>query len=92
MTKPTNERLATVEQQMTDLADKVDDIALDIKELKKIIQTKIIEHGDMKHSWFDTRLAKMEISSNLWRWLNPTLAAIAGSIMTFLIIEYLKHK
>lgn len=37
----------------------------------------------------EARLVKLENSSNLWRFLSPTLAAIMGSVLTFLIIQYM---
>lgn len=37
----------------------------------------------------ESRLLKLESSSSLWRWLSPSLAAVLGSIMTFLLIQYI---
>lgn len=37
----------------------------------------------------EVRLQRLENASNLWRWLSPSLGAIMGSTMTFLIINYL---
>lgn len=37
------------------------------------------------------RILRLESSSNLWRWLSPTLSAIFGSIITILIISYLNN-
>lgn len=92
MTRPTNERLGVLEQKVTDLTGKVDDIAIDIKELKTIIQTKIVEHGDMKHEWLNTKIKRIETQSTLLRWILPIAGAVLGSLMTFLIIEFLKNK
>lgn len=37
----------------------------------------------------ETRLIRLENSSNLWRFLSPTFAAMAGSVLTFLFLNYL---
>ena len=83
MTKPDNERMAVLEQKVTDLALIVNEIKGDVKEIKAGMGT-IID--------FDKRLKRLEYSSNMWKWLSPTLAAVLGSILTFLIINYLGSK
>lgn len=37
----------------------------------------------------ETRLTRLESASSLWRWVSPTLAAVMGSIMTFLLVQYI---
>ena len=81
MTKPAGERMAILEQKVTDLALTVNEIKGDVKEIKAGM-TSIID--------FDKRLKRLEYSSNMWKWLSPSLAAVFGSILTFLIIEFLK--
>jgi len=81
MTKQDGERLAQLEQKVTDLALTVNEIKGDVKEIKSGM-TSIID--------FDKRLKRLEYSSNMWKWANPSLAAVAGSILTFLIIEFLR--
>lgn len=76
------ERISRMEQKVTDLALIVNEIKSDVKEIKAGM-TSIID--------FDKRLKRLEYSSNFWKWVSPTLAAIAGSILTFLLIEYLKR-
>lgn len=58
-----------------------------IKELSGVYATKIALDDFSKT--IDSRLGELEDSSSLWRWLSPTLSAILGSIVTFLIISYL---
>ena len=83
MTKPTNERLAMLEQKVDDLALIVNEIKGDVKEIKTGM-TSIVD--------FDKRLKRLEYSSNFWKWFSPSLAAITGSILTFLLIEFLKTR
>lgn len=39
----------------------------------------------------ESRLNRLESSSNLWRWLSPTMSAALTAIVTFLIVNYLQH-
>ena len=87
MAKTNGERMATMEQKVVDLALKVDEIYHDVKEIKECVGNSQALRGDI-----EKRLARIEKQSNLWRFLSPTIAAILGSVMTFLIIEYLKSK
>lgn len=80
MIKKDGERLAQLEQKVTDLALVVGEIKSDVKEIKAGMTT-IVD--------FDKRLKRLEYSSNLWKWASPTLAAVTGSILTFLIINFL---
>ena len=66
------------EQKVTDQGLKIDEIYIDVKEIKQCIA-----NGN-----FDKRLIRLENKSNFWMWLSPTLAAIFGSFITFLIIKY----
>ena len=77
------ERMSRMEQKVTDLALTVNEIKGDVKEIKAGM-TSIID--------FDKRLKRLEYSSNLWKWFSPVLAAVAGSILTFLLLEFLKNR
>ena len=77
------ERLSMLEQKVTDLALTINEIKGDVKEIKAGM-VSIID--------FDKRLKRLEYSSNIWKWMSPTLAAVLGSVLTFLIISYLGGK
>lgn len=81
--KTQNERLAVVEVTITNLDKKMTDIQSDVKEIKGAVVN--IPVND-----FEKRITKLEKQSNLWRWLSPTLGVLFGSILMFLILEYLK--
>lgn len=40
---------------------------------------------------FDLRVKNLEHSSNLWKWLSPTLAAIVAIIVEYLFLFYIQH-
>ena len=77
------ERMSRMEQKVTDLALTVNEIKGDVKEIKAGM-VSIID--------FDKRLKRLEYSSNFWKWASPSLAAVTGSILTFLLIEFLKTR
>ena len=37
------------------------------------------------------RLARLEKSSNIWKWLGPTLSAIVAVIIEYLFLFYIQH-
>ena len=39
----------------------------------------------------EARLGKLERMSNMWKWLSPTLSAVAAVIIEFLLVSYLQH-
>lgn len=39
----------------------------------------------------EKRLVKLENTSNFWKVLSPTLAAVLGSVLTFLLINFLQN-
>lgn len=82
MSKPEGERIAVLEQIAMDTGKALDEIKSSIKEVKTILETQ---------ASYETRLKKLEQTSNLWRWLSPTLSAVVGSVLTFLIINYLQN-
>jgi hypothetical protein len=85
MTKPDGERIAAMEQKMIDVSAQLTEVALDVKDIKEKLSFKLADHRE-----FEDRLKRLEQKEGLWRWLSPTLAAVFGSIGTFLIIEYFK--
>ena len=80
MTETLAVKLAKLEQKVTDQSLKIDEIYTDVKTIKTCISD-----GN-----FDKRLIGLENKHNFWQWLSPTLGAIAGSVMTFLILSFLQ--
>lgn len=67
-----------------------------ISEIKQSIQNfgvtfvTTAQYQDDKRLWAE-RIERLEKASNLWRWLSPTLAALLGSVLTFLVISFLSN-
>ena len=76
------ERLAKLEQKVTDLDKKVTDIASDVKEVKDMIS---------KWSSLDDRIKRLELTASKV-WIQNTASAIMGSVLTFLIISFLNSR
>jgi hypothetical protein len=68
-------------------------IQSDINDIKTVLKEGYATKDSLADVARETerRLGKLENSSNLWKWLSPTLAAVMGSIMTFLIIQYIMN-
>ena len=66
-------------------------IQKDILEIKLALKDQYATREGLAQVAKDTelRLQRLESQSNLWRWLNPILTAILGSILTFLLIQYI---
>lgn len=66
-------------------------IQKDIVEIKQSLSNTYATRENLVQVAKDTelRLKRLEDASNLWKWLSPTLSAVMGSIVTFLVIQYL---
>jgi len=66
-------------------------IQKDISEIKTVLKdnyaTKESFETYIRES--NDKFLKLENSNNFWKWFSPTLAAVLGSILTFLLIQYL---
>ena len=80
-------RIALINNNIEFIKTYIAQIKTGIKELSGVYATR----GDLIQIAKDTetRLLRLENASNFWKFLSPTFAAITGSILTFLIIQYL---
>lgn len=88
-----NERMAVLETNMKNLDEKVTAIQVDIKSIMLTLSTQASLKTEIEN--LKRQIADLRKSSNLWKWLAPTLtgivAALFGSVLTFLIINYLQN-
>lgn len=66
-------------------------IQRDISEIRLLMKDGYATKESLKEVATQTedRLLRLEKSSNFWRWMSPSLAAVLGSVMTFLTINFL---
>lgn len=97
MTMTEETRIALVEQNMTELKQEISDIKTELKALSMQINTmlssKLADHVEMKAEIksLSEKLVEIEKRSNLWKWLSPTLSAVLGAFVTFLLMSYLQN-
>lgn len=89
----TGERLAVLETKLTDLDNKMSDVYAEVKAISMTLAAQGTEYIKLKAEMkvLEKRVEEQLNHSHFWRWFAPTLSAVMGSIVTFLIIEYLKH-
>lgn len=93
MTKSTNgNNTATLASMTTTLGfmqSQMAEIRADVKTLGNVFATKEELTNVVKAS--EDRFKRLEDSSDLWKWLSPTLSAIFASVITFFVIAYFTH-
>ena len=65
------------------------EIKVSIKEIAGVYVSMVTFNDASKA--IQLRILNLENSSNLWIWMSPAMAAVFGSILTFLLIQYLMH-
>lgn len=89
MIQPAGERIAALEQHMVSQDEKLNSIVFDIKDIKLILEKN--GHLEDKVNGLQERIDQLQKSSNLWRWLAPTLSSVFTAGVTFLLIQYLQN-
>jgi len=92
-----NERVAVVENKLETITLRLESVSIDIKvistSIEKILTQKIA--GDtrlnMELENLKEEVKGLKMKSGMWIFMTPTLSAIIGSILTFLIIFYFQH-
>jgi hypothetical protein len=82
-------KLAVLEANVSNLDKKVTAIQADVK---AIIDTLSKQQGiETEILTLKAEILSLKNSSNLWKWLAPTLTAVFTAAVTFLLISYLSH-
>ena len=94
MIKPDGERIQSLEDKFVNIQANITEIKTDIKEIRVMVQNKLTDHITMfdRIITIEKEIIQIKNQSNLWKFLSPTFAAIAGSLLTFLIIEFLRSR
>lgn len=95
MTKPSEvtaiavfgERLAGIQKTVEATAKSVEEI----KTARYVTQNEMQLAISSAVQGISEQLADIKKTSNLWRWLSPTLSSMLTAAVTFLLISYLQH-
>lgn len=96
MSLPDGERIAKLEQSVVDLTATVNNVALDVKEIKGSLQNQIVLQGEINNLKSEIVDLKKEIGeaikrNGFWKWFGPTLSAAAGAVLAVLIANFIQH-
>ena len=89
MTKPESD-----DTKIALINNNIEFIKKDIVEIKLALQNKYATNVSLETIAKETelRLKRLESSSNLWKFLSPSISAILASIGTFLFISFLQTR
>jgi len=82
MTKPTNERLARVEEQIIGLKADIAEVKADTKDIKNLLMTNYVPVKN-----FEEHLKQCK-SNNVWKWTQGIIGGVITALLIFLIIEF----
>ena len=89
-TAPTDQtKIELIGKDIAYIQKDIASINTSIKELAGVYITKI-QFEDLSKQ-IERRVIYLERSSNLWKWLAPTLSSILTAVVTFLLIQYLQN-
>lgn len=88
--KQDGERLAVLEQKVTDLSGKVSEIQIDVKTI--ITQLAKQASLEMEIAGLKIEVSELKKRDGFGRWISLTVSAVASAVMTFLVIYFLTHK
>ncbi len=89
MIETQGEKIARLDSKMQSVEKEV--TAIRVKVDKLLERMDVYVRLDDRLQAQQKEIADLKKQVGIWRWLSPTLAAVAGSILTFLIIEYLRN-
>ena len=88
MTNSEGERMAILETKVNNLDQKITDVAVDVKAIMVTLSKQ--PSLEAKIIGLETEIHEIKASSNLWKWLAPTLTAVLTAGVTFLLIQYIQ--
>ncbi len=84
-----NTRIALIENNLSYLVKGIDELKVGMKELSGVYATQIAVTELATD--LDIRLVRLEKSSNMWKWLSPTLSSAVTALIVFLLIFFLNN-
>ena len=85
-------KIAVLETNMTNIAKDIVEIKAELKAISVMMQKTTSLEAEIIA--LKTQITEIKKSSNLWKWLAPTLTGLACTLLTglimFLLIQYLQ--
>lgn len=81
-------KIALIQKDIANIQSDMAEVKQYIKENNQTLATK--DNLAVVAKETEVRLVRLESASNLWKWLSPSISAVLGSILTFLIVNYLQ--
>ena len=82
-----NERMAVLETTVKNMDKRITEIQADIKSIIATLAQQPTLEAEIET--LKKEIQELKASTNMWKFLSPTFAAIMGSVLTFLIIQYI---
>lgn len=82
-------KIAVLEANMVNIGKDIADIKTDIKAI--VVQMNKQPSLEAEIIALKTEIQDIKKSSNLWKWLAPTLTSIVTAIVVFLLINYIQR-
>ena len=87
MTRPDGERIATLEQHMLDQDRKLNEIQLDIKEIKLVLQAQPSLREEINQ--LKTQVIEVKQKQGVRLWVERAITGESGPVLTILVLSYL---
>lgn len=89
MTQQNEVEIAVIKADMTNMAKDISDIKTDVKTI--MVQLNKQPSLEAKIISLEKEIHEIRQSSNLWKWLAPTLTAVLTASVTFLLMQYIQR-
>lgn len=91
--KTDGEAIAAIQAQMNDVQTNITEIKSDIKSILVNLAATGTQNAllNKEVTELQREINDLKTKSGFWRWMSPTLAAAAGSVLTFLFINFLTN-
>lgn len=80
-------QVSLISKDISYIQKDISEIKQSVKELSGVYSTQV--YVDDANKAMNKRVEILERQGFLWRWLGPTLTLILGSVLTFLVQQYL---
>lgn len=89
-------KIAIINNNVAYIQKDIAEIKASVKELAGVYVTRealveVAKQTEERFKALEKAIFEIKKSNNLWKFLSPTLGAVMGAVLTFLIIQYLQN-